>query len=153
LIARSAWPTSVERLLLRDDDAGVLLGAVDQRHDRVDRLLQRRRRRRLQAAHVGGEHLGALLHLGERRRAADDRLRHRLGEALRLHHRLAGGADLGRAAARGEERIQRQADQADQAEHEQAEQDPLLLATGAADQRQVPASGAAPVSAPAAASR
>ncbi len=67
--ARSAWPTSVSDLLLGEHDAGVLLRPVDQRHDHVELdscTGRRRRRRRLQAAHVAGQHLGAFLHLGER---------------------------------------------------------------------------------------
>ena len=48
----------------------------------------------LQAAHVARQHLGASFTSGKACGAADQRLRHRLGEALRLHQRLAGGGHL-----------------------------------------------------------
>ncbi len=46
--------------------------------------------------------LGALADLGKRLRPADHRLRHRLGQPLRLHQRLAAGGDLGCAVAAAE---------------------------------------------------
>ena len=69
--------------------------------------------------------------------AAEQRLRHRLGEPLRLHQRLAAGADLRRAAAGRVERGEDHHQQAEQAERDQRQQDALLARQRqAADQRQ-----------------
>jgi hypothetical protein len=132
-----------QRLLLGDHDARALLGAIDERHSAVDRILHAGWRSRnaafagLQAAHVVGEHYRAVLDFGERRRVAGQRLRHRLGEPLRLHQRLAACRDLRRAAPGRDEREDRERDQADQAKREHHEQDALLLGGRAvADQRQ-----------------
>ena len=78
--------------------------------------------------------------------AADDRLRHRLGEPLRLHQRLAGGADLRRAAAR-RRRTNRPSGRSGRSGRRRAAPSRIRCcsATGrCADHRQAAASGAAP---------
>ena len=82
--------------------------------------------------------------------AADQRLRDRLGEPLRLHQRLAAGARP--APSRGRPTRTRRSSGAIRPirpRPSSAEQDPLLLGDRPlADQRQAAPSGAAPVSAP-----
>ncbi|MNS51981.1 hypothetical protein D3C72_846830 [compost metagenome] len=56
-----------------------------------------------QALHAAREVVGAVLHFDERRGAADEGLRDRLGQALRLHQRLAGGRHLLRQAFRAKD--------------------------------------------------
>ena len=103
LIARSAWPTCGQHLLLREHGRGVLLGAVDQRQQRLERrparwrAPRRCRRRRPSGRARCAPALSMLSRTsGKALRAADQRLRDRLGQALRLHQRLPAGADLGR---------------------------------------------------------
>ena len=90
-------------LLLRQHGVGVLLGALDQRDDRARSCACTRRRARrpdasrlpsCEATHVARQHVGAFPHLGKGGRAADQGLRHRLGQALRLHQCLTGGGHL-----------------------------------------------------------
>ena len=107
LIARSAWPTCVSVFCCAMHDVGVLLGAVDQRQQRLERVLHagRRggdvaRRRSSGRARCCASTSALSRTSGNAAGAADQRLRHRLGQPLRLHQRLAGGADLRRAAAR-----------------------------------------------------
>ena len=105
LIARSAWPTCVSVFCWLSTVAAFFSARSTSGSSRSSASCTRRgaaatsplpffRPRTLLR-----EHVGAFLHLGERGRAADQRLRHRLREPLRLHQRLAGGGDLGRAAA------------------------------------------------------
>ena len=89
-------------LLLRQHRLGVLLGAVGQRRDRgqlgvvlaADPFQLERVVAVGEASHAAGQVVRALAHLGEGRHHADQRLRHRLGQPLRLHQRLAGGGHL-----------------------------------------------------------
>ncbi len=86
-----------QHLLLRQHRVGTAFGAGHLRQQHIDRFAHRRCRRALvvragqQRAHVLRQHVRALAQLGEGRRHADDGLRDRLGHALRLHQRLAGG--------------------------------------------------------------
>ena len=84
----------------------------------------------LQAAHGLGQHVRAFLHVGEGLRAAHQGLRHRLGESLRLHQRLAGtghllGDRIGLAHREDGHRAQDH-----QRQGQQGEQDPLVRDDG-----------------------
>ncbi len=104
LMARSAWPTWVSVFCWPSTWLALRSARSTSGKQRFDRFLHGRRRRgqfalaAAQAAHVGRQHRGGLAHLGESLRAADQRLRHRLGQTLRLHQRLAHGAGLAGAA-------------------------------------------------------
>ena len=120
LMARSAWPTCGQRLLLAP--------ARRRRSSRRGRPAAAAARacpappRGLPAAAVAGRRPRTLR--PARRRfpctsgkacgAADQRLRHRLGQPLRLHQRLADGADLVAAAAGRAQRQHRAQHQAEQ---------------------------------------
>ena len=132
-----------QRLLLRQHQVGVLLGSVDQRHHRHQQRLGTGRRSRhggaavLQLTGVGGQHGGRFLDLDKRGGRATHRLRHRLGQPLRLHQRLAGGAHLHRVAVGRRQRQHRGSQQTDQTDQHGGTQDALLRRhRPVADQRQ-----------------
>ncbi len=130
-------------LLLRQHDLRVLLGAIDQRHQRRDGVLHAGRNRAhqvvagVQAAHVVGQHGAAFLDFREGGGAADHGLRDRLGQALRLHQRGTGGLHLLRVGVGRAEGEVAGSEQADDADGRQREHEALLVAhRAAADQRQ-----------------
>ena len=116
-MARSAWPTCGQHLLLAEHDA--------RRSSRRGRPAAAAARARpaprpapaatvavagVQAAHVAAPARRRFPSpRGTRCGAADQRLRDRLGEPLRLHQRLAAGADLRRAAVGRQQRQHRRA--------------------------------------------
>ena len=144
LVDRAQRLTHVgQRLLLRQHDGGVLLGARDHRQQRVDRFLDGGRGGRQvvvaphHRAHVAAEHLGTFLDFREGLRRADHGLRRRLGQPLRFHQRLADRTNLLAAAPGRAQGQHRGHDQAQQAGDHQSEQHALLLCRAeVADQRQ-----------------
>ena len=97
LIARSAWPTWVSVFCWASttpaffsarstSGSSSLIGSCSA----AGRLPAPRRIAVGQATHVAGQHLRPFLHLGEGARRTHQRLRHRLGQPLRLHQGLAG---------------------------------------------------------------
>ena len=89
-------------LLLAHHHTGVALGAFHQGVDgiqiRLERLAQRLHTQfavtRIQGAHVARQHARAFHHVREGLGATHQGLRHRLGQTLRLHQRLAGRSQL-----------------------------------------------------------
>ena len=123
-MAFSGLPDPDQRLLLPQHDGGVLLGAVHQRHQRVQLLLQRHAGTapspvfRLSTLPASTSLLSCTS--GNAAASPSQRLRHRLGQALRLRRGLAGRRHLRGAAAAGGERQHGRQQQAQQAERRTA---------------------------------
>ena len=136
--------TSLQQdLLLRHDNRRILVGTLHQRNNLFQFALVGRtqcvqvqlRVTRFQAVHRLGQNAGTLCHVGKRLHHAQQRLGNRLGQTLRLHQRLPGGAELLRRCVGPAERQHGDGGEHQQRQRQHDGQQTLVAQNGCAAQR------------------